>query len=161
MKLRGIKSRNLKLLLNAVLDIETTKVGDIYDCLKWVSVTDLQCAQKGLSKVALQLSISLHILSVRSQRLPLAYQTLNDAKLKLISTLAILQQTVVNSIIFELSCDYSTYISTFAFFNVRLNMLVEMGYNSNYDISFWSLVSAQNNPAVTVGISRKIKTSWF
>ena len=63
------------------------------------------CPKKGLSKVALQLSISLHILSVSSQRLPLAYQTLNDAKLKLISTLTILQQTVVNSI---------TYICTFS-----------------------------------------------
>ena len=56
--------------------------------------------------MALQLSISLHILSASSQRLPLAYQTLNDAKLKLISTLTILQQTVVNSIIFELSREY-------------------------------------------------------
>ena len=93
------------------------------------------CPKKGLSKVALQLSISLHILSASSQRLPLAYQTLNDAKLKLIALLTILQQTVVNSVIFELS-QRTTYISTFSFFNVRLNILDEMGYNSNYDISF-------------------------
>ena len=72
-------------------------------------------------------------LACSSQRLPLAYQTLNDAKLNLISTLTILQQTVVNSIIFELSCEFKHVtkgLRSFPHFHfsiVRLNILVKRG----------------------------------